>query len=47
MSPPLFDAVATQDTVIDLRAAIRKVHHRRPGGPGVGGRGAAGAGRRR
>ena len=40
-STPLLDAVATQDTVIQLRAAIRKVlTGRRPGRPAVGGRGA-------
>ena len=39
--PRCYDAVATQDTVIQLRAAIRKAAYgRRPGRPAVGGRGA-------
>jgi len=44
-STPLYDAVATQDTVIQLRAAVRKLlPGRRPRRPGAGGGGAGGAG---
>jgi Transposase domain (DUF772) len=42
-STPLFDAVATQDTVIQLRAAIRRVLRGGPRRSGIGGRGARGA----
>ena len=43
-STPLYDAVATQDTVTQLRSAIRKllvaVEGQRAGGAGAGGVGA-------
>ena len=47
-STPLFDAVATQDTVIQLRAAIRGyLMAAGPGRCGVGGGGTGGVGPRR